>query len=878
MTAHAQAEVRDLEALVLAGDVGGVAAACEAGTPPSNRTALVATCKQILGKGFWSMSMSAGYTGDQVDAAAVASTSHATITEVRAIRTPWKIPRDLDLAFRLVRARDESFRDGWAAHAIESLDARGAFVARRLIASGASRKPPSDAYTIALVSRPGAFDLTAKAGAWGRKGVIDVLRANPDLLIDDVWRIFEVEGGGENSLAAHDKYCAESGSWRAALVELSNEGALSRERLLDASLDALQRGFGQFRAQWYSAFHEALKPTDDERAARASTYLSLTASPVGPTVSMALKALLQVERATRLDAVEVVAQIGPAVLAPSKGSATQALGLLERAVASEPDLRPRAASLVAEALGHGSADVQKVALEKLRAWFPTPPEDLAAPVRSLAPGCHPSVRSAIDSWLGVANTSVAGPSPKPAWSPRAVKRSMTEVEWLGEDRKLTPIVDVADLFERIAASLETPGGADELELLVGGLAATGHGAVAQQRQALTLGRRATKLSRSDRPSQRLIARLVVAWTTREHLEATPPDEPAATLALDELLCRRIELVERQVRTGPPFTPIAAPTHRHGVIDPVVFVERLAAASAAPHPVELTTALLRLAPDVRRLREARSGLRGHERVARWLEGWAEHCERDASREAGWSASSWTASSGSTYHDLHVDGLDAITPRTSPLTVTLVPGRWRRFAQDAAGVEWMGSIIPGLPGAWARIGASTIGPTYGIRDVAHGDPAYLERFFDAEAPLSGDAQLLVALALNDQRASVRTVAVDLCVATFGDGRLVPCDLGSQIGRLASTGLVTAARWGPPLADVAAASPGHRRAVLECVQRAVAVAQPRKPQDLLTLLELFETLALETAGAVGDEAARSALTALTGTSKTGRTAARLLALEST
>ena len=80
---------------------------------------------------------------------------------------------------------------------------------------------------------------------------------------------------------------------------------------------------------------------------------------------MALKALVQVERATPLDAVEVVAQIGPAMLAPSKGSATQALGLLERAVAFEPDLRPRAASLVAEALGHGSADVQKVALEKL---------------------------------------------------------------------------------------------------------------------------------------------------------------------------------------------------------------------------------------------------------------------------------------------------------------------------------------------------------------------------------------------------------------------------------------------------------------------------------------------------------------------------------
>ena len=873
-TLDAHVEHRDLEALVLAGDVRGVATACEAGTPAGNRAALIATCKQVLSKGFWSPT---GYTADQVGAAAIALTAHGTIAEVERIRTTWRIPRDLELACRLVSARDESFRERWAAHAIDSLDARGVFVARRLIASGAAPKPRSDGYTIALVSRSGSFDLTSEAGAWGRRGVIDVLRANPDLLIDDVWRIFEVEGGGENSLAAHDKYCPESRSWRAALVELSDDGTLDRQRLLDASLDALLRGFAQFRAQWYSAFHEALTPTNDERAARSSTYLALTASPVGPTVSMALKALLRAERAVPLDSVEVVAQIGPALLAPSKGSATQALGFVRRAVASEPELLPRAACLVADALGHANVDVQKVALEQLRSWYPSPPDDLATSVRSIASGCHPSVRSAIDSWLGVVTTSPAERAPGRASSPRAVRCAITEVDWLAADRELSPIVDLSDLLERIAISLEAPGHADELERLVNGIAATGHVAVAEQREALTLGRRAMKLCRSDRPSQRLIARLVAAWLVPEQLEGSTREPPPATLALDDLLCARMELVERQVRDGEPFVPLAAPTHHHGVIDPIVLVERLAAARAAPHPVELTMALLRLAPDAKRLEEARRALTGHAPIARWLETWAEHCERESPGKARWSASSRTTANGFTFHELHVDGLGAITPRHSQVTVTLAPGRWRRFGQDAPGVGWMASIIPGLSGAWARLGASTIGPTSGFRDVAHGDAAYLERFFDADVRFRGDAQLLVALALNDARASVRTVAVDLCVAALGDDRLLPRELGDQIGRLTSTGLVTPSRWARPLADVAAASPDHRRALLECVESAIAVAQPRKPQDLLALLELFETLALEAAARVVDDDARSALRALTGSTKTGKTAARLLALES-
>ena len=103
--------------------------------------------------------------------------------------------------------------------------------------------------------------------------------------------MFEVEGGGENSLAAHDKYTMAEKSWSHALLALAADGTLDRDQLLDASLAALERGFAQFRAQWFSAFHEALGPTLGERAFRVDRYISLSASSVGPTVSMALKAL-----------------------------------------------------------------------------------------------------------------------------------------------------------------------------------------------------------------------------------------------------------------------------------------------------------------------------------------------------------------------------------------------------------------------------------------------------------------------------------------------------------------------------------------------------------------------------------------------------------
>ena len=498
------------------------------------------------------------------------------------------------LTARLVARREQSFRDAWVDKGFENLDARVVRIGRHLIAAGAAHKPDSDAYTLALVSHPQSFDLSSGPDGWRRMSVMEVLRRNPDLLVEDVWRVFEVEGGGENSLAAYDKYSSEENRWRAALVELGNDGSLDRQRLLDASLDALQRGFAPFRAQWFSAFHEAMRPTPAERTARASTYLSLAGSPIGPTASMALKALAQIQKAGGLDAAEVVSQIGPALLTPTKGAAIQALALLSRAGEAEPALRVDAAGVIVAALGHSSPDVQKSAAAQLGSWFPDAPDSLAASVRALAPGCHPTVRSDLATWLSDSDRG-SEPQPTPsAGSPRPRRHEPIE---------LRPVSDLDDLLERTAAALEAPGAPDELEAVITAIAATGHDAVAGQRRSLTLARRAATVWRTASPTQQLLARLVIAWVTPDDTATERHREPG-TNALDDLLCARVEAATERVRRGEPFVPMAAPTHHNGVIDPTVLAERLRAASEAPDPAELTAALLRLPPDRDRLREAR----------------------------------------------------------------------------------------------------------------------------------------------------------------------------------------------------------------------------------------------------------------------------------
>ena len=886
----------DVAALVTDGTADAVTKAClslEVDAIAAQRSAIVATCIPIITHGWWG---NTGYTAAQYESALVAMLAAATASEFRRSRRP-HIHGDLNAVLHILERRDEAFRRTWVDLAMDDVNRNGLRIARRLVHDGSTAKPTSDAYTIALVSEPLAFDLTVPLDATGlphHESVLDVLRANPDLLVEDVWRVFEVEGGGEHSLAAHDKYTSDELSWRTALVTLAADGTIDRQRLLDASLDALQRGFAPFRAQWFSAFHEALMPTIEEKSVRASTYLALAASPVGPTVSMAVKALALVQKAGSLDPHEVVATIGPALLTPAKGTAKRAVALLAKA--GDVCNTDEAALVLVDALGHPAKEVQASALEHLRRWSPMGPTSAVADrLAFLADGCHVSVRATLDGWSGGAEVSDSAPTSSPTLPPPLREIDLTAVEWLAPNRSLAVITDRDALYERASAAMEDPGDPDEIEVVLEALARFDVSTVAEDRRARTLAKRAAKLqTNADRPVQSHLASCIVArfapdaWTEPQSRRAPSTD---GRVVLDELLERRLDVLARAFRHRGVVGLLSTPTHRGGWIDPLSLIERLLAWPSAepPDETDLTAALLRTAPDAdrigRALSHAGTSPRVPESVRTMLAGWPQWCRADDHRATGWTVTTTSSKIGErTYwhHQLHVVGADdVLTPAGAPLTVRLKSSRWGslsdRYCNDRVGLWWTGSLLPGMPGRWACAGADAIGATYDSGDVQHGDVGLFEAFFDADVPLGGDAHLLVALGTNDRRPAVHSLAVDLAVASVADGRLDHVRFGQEIGRLASTGVVAPGRWGTTLRSVADAGAAHHVFVRLAFEDAMATARPRRPQDILGLLELFETLLLEDGVTVTRPEARVALASLAATSRTSKTAsaaARILA----
>lgn len=196
-------------------------------------------------------------------------------------------------------------------------------VVRPLVREGIVPRPDRPSYTIAML-----------AGT-RRRDAAELIVEDPGLLDVEVWRLFEVEGGGEDSLANHEKFFGDT--WGNAFRDLALRDPAMRQRLLDVSLAALARDFATYRAGWFSRFHESLDPSDDERARRADAYLGLLRSRASPTVSFAVTALARIDRAGRLPSAALFDRIGPVLAEAPAGTAKAGLGMVARAGAGSPD-------------------------------------------------------------------------------------------------------------------------------------------------------------------------------------------------------------------------------------------------------------------------------------------------------------------------------------------------------------------------------------------------------------------------------------------------------------------------------------------------------------------------------------------------------------
>lgn len=805
------------------------------------------------------------------------------------------VPHEPDLT-EVVGALRPSWIDRWVADMVEANPNLRRWVAP-LWKAGLCARPDSDAYIL---------------GYYAYYQNVAALAEDPVFLERDVWRFFEVEGGGEFSLAAHDKYSGPDEAWTAKIAQLSARGLLDRTRLLDGALDALERDFGQFRAGWYGRLHGALEPTLDELEARRPRYARLLASMVPPTVSFALKALKTLDKAGRLPPRAHLAEIGPALHARQKATATGALQLLASAARRDPGCAPEAARLAASALIAEAADVQAKALDLVeKLGGPEDPETrdlLAAHLDTVAPSLRDRL-AGLCGGLSVAPATVGTTGPVPVADPVPID----------------PIAGPDDALAAVLAVLESPRDPFAVERAVDGIARHG-AALADAGRLSPLAKRAANLVRAPGDSAIRMALAVtgLAWTEgREAVEvleeAVAPSgfRPIARWSFAHVCLLRNAEILRQVAAGHALPMLSAPTDTSGRVEPGTLVDRLAAyraAGAAPGPTDLALALLRLGREGRDA--ARAVLTPASEAERAV-AYALGKEEAPGADPGLWAAAWAARDPATA-DPRVAALqggprpDAGTPAATELVVAGDGDGDGPYYYCVADVRVEPPRCPPRDGVIASLfhtpapnrysAAAPCGRVY--EDIAwaslvwpvHTEPlfvqavlcmdtaekhtdhrcvAFLEALLRPLAPVGQHAHETLAYYLASEDKAVSGLAADIVAQLACEHRLDADRFADAARRFATCGELPLRRWTAGFGAIASVGPEPAALVRRAIPRLLDDTGDAPPRDLGGTLELLYELHVAADTRPDDPMVVARLKALRGGGKIATYSKKLLAL---
>lgn len=707
---------------------------------------------------------------------------------------------------------------------------------------------PDDTYVLAMVSALGPD----KA---------DDLRGDPDLVDRAVWRLFEVEGGGEVSLTNVDRFGGED--WRRTFVELVADGTLDRRRVLASCLAALARDFAAYRAGWFSATWLALEPTAGETAGSQAELRRLLGATVPATVAFALKQLVRVQKAGLLDVEQTLDSLPPATLAKAKGTATAALTLAR----SARDRNPAAVAKVARtALGHPHPDVQRAAATLLA--------DLGESdaVRAAAEDLTPSVRREVGLPVDVSTASEAA-----------------------SEQVLLPVptpVSAAEMAERLAALLEDASDVGELEAMMAALVTRGSEdrlePLEKRARAVVARGRRTMWGDAWLPGQ--VARLVLDVLGRP-VPAAAPDHPA-----QRFVARRMSEVRA---SGAPL--LATPDLPGGWVSPAALVERLAQDPTLRHH-DVVAALLRLHPDGRddALRAAgdlpaavRFALDGAEPPRRLLrsgrqgpDAWWVAAERSRAPYADTEAP--RLDSDLTTHTWQEKGRErrsfyarfAITTATATAPADDRPTELEAQVSDQWGGGWgsrfLGDWIPSLATIWPHDAEHVLSlaclpvlesPSW--TETAHDVPRTLDALARHPGRMGALAAATIAAGLSATQRDHRLHGADAFLDLVPSGRVPVHEVASVMARHAQAWPAT--RWAESLASIAQA-PGGSIAAVDLLTHLLPQL-PTGHRGLIKLLDVLRDESIRLDRHVTDPILRQWLGGFSGSSAAARTARLLL-----
>jgi hypothetical protein len=684
---------------------------------------------------------------------------------------------------------------------------------RALVRARLVEQPANPGYILAMINGLAPQKLT----------VYEALKADPGLMSHEIWRLFEVEGGGEASLATHDKYTSEDQSWGSALTRLSSEGLLSRDRLLGASLAALQRDFAAFRAGWFSRFHESLLPTRDERSDRQLDYLNLVSSSIPATVSFAIRALVDAGGVSD----EAVDRLRPALDSKATSTVKGALRLL--------DPSPRGGMLVAEALPQASRDAQSELvgfLERLPDLEPAVRSALGAAAPNVAPSLRARVAKLAGAKVGAFPAATGGQEPV-----------------MGQATLRAPIETLSGLIELLAVVLEGVDNAHEFERALDGTSRLCDRRAETLRRLDPVVRRARKLLATDRSApfagvspRSDFANLILAWTSGATLEVPPlsgrrfgllPSRtPMPRKSVLGYLSLRVHEVAARAARGQQQPLLSLPTASGGAID---------MASLASRRKELQR--LRIKPDDADAIQA--ALRAGEVPA----------PPEIRFEFGSEVSSHTYKE-KTYTHVHFHiGVDP-APRAEP-TLADVPGLFiaalsaggfRRGEADYCGVgsdgpgglseavRWVSTVWPSHREPFYAKGAAELGQNIDWWEARWHVRYFLEPLLLPAEQIGEMARLVIALGLGAKEPGERSSAIDVFVVAIRESRLDPIRLGQVLARLCDQHVVKPGRLASSLGDAGRVSTQHMDAVVRVIETMVAGLHGSPPRDLAVLIAVL------------------------------------------
>ena len=557
----------------------------------------------------------------------------------------------LTLIEQVLRTRRPDWLEKWINAELTPNHAGRWGIVRQLVRAGGCAAPNSDAYIIQMIrQRAGRFHYGTI-----RITLADVLRGDPDLLKDEIWRIFEIDYGRQCVLSVGDGEIGSACSWGAALVELSNSGEIDRQRLLSASLLALNRRFQVNNASWFCRLHEKMEPTKEERLARQGLYMDLLSNTFPVVVGFTLGAVKIINHYSQLDVARFTEEVGSVFGLRSKTHPLTAVRILRLAAKQTPEQNGLIARVAARGLAHRSPEVQEACvdlmeaivrepdpataealvlhasevaasqrqrvaaiLNRVRPYSPSIPGQVTAREQN-PPECDAGSpaenrtmvdimlegRRVAEAWCLAAGIDACLQAIEAGTEPPAVAIDPLSVPRLASNSAIPPIETFDALLEGLSAAVEKLDESEEFESLLDALSRQ-----ADYRPYDFVPRTAPLLKRvndllgqnrwiSEATDPQISLReLVRAWIQEQPLVGLPMSHRRVS-PLHFISARLVALAGRLHR-GVAAPLLAAPTHRAGWLDPRVLVRRLQdwPQGEPLDRCDLIQALLRMAPDHR----------------------------------------------------------------------------------------------------------------------------------------------------------------------------------------------------------------------------------------------------------------------------------------